>query len=38
MKSSTPIETGRAFVNGIDIYYEVHGSHDGTHGVIQRCA
>jgi pimeloyl-ACP methyl ester carboxylesterase len=23
------IETGRAFVNGIHIYYEVHGSHDG---------
>jgi len=28
--SSTPVETGRASVNGIDIYYEVHGSHDGT--------
>ena len=25
-----PIETGRASVNGIQIYYEVHGSHDGT--------
>ena len=24
-----PIETGRAFVNGIHLYYEVHGSHDG---------
>ena len=23
-----PIETGRAFVNGIHLYYEVHGSHD----------
>jgi pimeloyl-ACP methyl ester carboxylesterase len=28
--STTPIETGRASVNGIHIYYEVHGSHDGT--------
>ena len=28
--STTPIETGRALVNGIQIYYEVHGSHDGT--------
>ena len=26
----TQIETGRAFVNGIDIYYEIHGSHEGT--------
>ena len=28
--STTPIETGWALVNGIQIYYEVHGSHDGT--------
>jgi len=28
--SATPIETGRASVNGIQIYYELHGSHDGT--------
>ena len=27
--NTTRIETGRAFVNGIHIYYEVHGSHDG---------
>src|SRR5918995_3499721 len=26
---TTRIETGRAFVNGIHIYYEVNGSHDG---------
>jgi len=26
----TQIETGRALVNGIHIYYEVHGTHDGT--------
>ena len=26
----TRIETGRALVNGIHIYYEVHGSHEGT--------
>ena len=26
---SRPIETGRASVNGIQIYYEVHGSHEG---------
>jgi len=25
-----PIETGRASVNDIQLYYEVHGSHDGT--------
>ena len=30
ISSTTPIEAGRAFVNGIHIYYEVHGSHDGT--------
>src|SRR4051812_18450093 len=24
------VETGKAFVNGIDIYYEIHGEHDGT--------
>jgi pimeloyl-ACP methyl ester carboxylesterase len=28
--NTTRIEAGRAFVNGIHIYYEVHGSHDGT--------
>src|SRR5688572_27358819 len=28
--NTTRIESGRAFVNGIDIYYEVHGSHNGT--------
>ncbi len=28
--NTTPIESGRAFVNGIDIYYEVHGRHDGV--------
>src|SRR5688500_10986299 len=28
--NTTQIEPGRAFVNGIHIYYEVHGSHDGT--------
>jgi len=27
--NTTQIETGRAFVNGIHIYYEVHGRHDG---------
>jgi pimeloyl-ACP methyl ester carboxylesterase len=27
--NTTRVETGRAFVNGIDIYYEVHGRHDG---------
>jgi pimeloyl-ACP methyl ester carboxylesterase len=26
---TTRIEAGRAFVNGIHIYYEVHGSHEG---------
>jgi pimeloyl-ACP methyl ester carboxylesterase len=26
----TRIEAGRAVVNGIDIYYEAHGGHDGT--------
>jgi pimeloyl-ACP methyl ester carboxylesterase len=28
--NSTRIEASRAFVDGIDIYYEVHGEHDGT--------
>jgi pimeloyl-ACP methyl ester carboxylesterase len=28
--NTTRIEASRAFVNGIDIYYEVHGEHDGT--------
>jgi pimeloyl-ACP methyl ester carboxylesterase len=28
--NATRIEAGRASVNGIDIYYEVHGDHDGT--------
>jgi pimeloyl-ACP methyl ester carboxylesterase len=28
--NATRIEAGRAFVNGIHIYYEVHGRHDGT--------
>ena len=28
--NTTRIEAGRASVNGIDIYYEVHGNHDGT--------
>jgi pimeloyl-ACP methyl ester carboxylesterase len=27
--TTAPIEAGRASVNGIHIYYEVHGSHDG---------
>jgi pimeloyl-ACP methyl ester carboxylesterase len=27
--NTTRVETGRAFVNGIQIYYEVHGGHDG---------
>ncbi len=33
MSNTTPIGTGRAFVNGIDIYYEVHGRDvvDGRH-------
>lgn len=28
--NTTRIEASRASVNGIDIYYEVHGDHDGT--------
>src|SRR5688572_30467327 len=28
--NTTRIDAGRAFVNGIHIYYEVHGSHGGT--------
>jgi pimeloyl-ACP methyl ester carboxylesterase len=28
--NTTQVEAGKAFVNGIDIYYEVHGEHDGT--------
>ena len=32
--STRRIETGRAFVNGIHIYYEVHGGHDGMPLVI----